>query len=137
LSYLMTLKPHGEGDTQAVHARPAVVDVLLKTAPNDQPKRIVASDVLSRRRGWIFNDAIEQQVVVAIVSKWRLVSQRLVQRHAQRPDIRAMVDVHVPTGLLGGHVGRAAEQGAGLGDAVVPQVQVHRDAKVQYLGYEL
>ncbi len=89
--------------------------------------------------GGIGADADEELAELVDLRVRGAAAEHLVKHHAERPEVRAAVDVLVPLGLLRGHVERRADHAAGarevrhLGVAVVLAVLDLGDAEIEEL----
>ena len=75
------------------------------------PRRVVLHG-----RGGLGADHEDELAERGGVLERRLAAERLVHHRAQRIDVRAVIDLPFPTGLLGGYVERRAEEVPGLGE---------------------
>ncbi len=100
-------------DGVALEAPPEHAAYLVRSVGRQfRPVNLVAQDRRHRVRDGL---SLEQPTA----------GQHLVEHDAERPDIRALVD-RLAARLLGGHVGRAAENDAELGAGTRERWRVHR-----------
>ena len=78
---------------------------------------------------------LDDDLAVAVAAERDLARQHLEQQHAQRIDIRAVIDLDLPLALLGGHVVRGSHDRPGarlVADLLIGQRQF-REAEVEHL----
>jgi hypothetical protein len=126
-------QPFGQHCSELASRRPACGGILLESALQNRPQLRVSRRDFGDRHEVVFDDGAHERVEVRALESGS-TRDALVENDADRPDVRPGVDGRITTGLLRGHVPRAAERSPLPREGVLGYVEIGLgDAEVEDL----